>query len=148
MNLTVPPIVLSKLSPWQRQIVLLAATVVSWALIALVAWPLAGALGLAAAGTAGVCCWTGAAGALAAHHWLGRRGSGLWSLLVGMGLRMGVPLAAGLILYWRSQPLAAAGLLYYFLAFYPVTLAVETILSLSDHAGASPPTQTPREGAS
>lgn len=148
MSPTFPPLAASQLSPWQRQFVLLAAAVATWALVALVAWRLVGLWGVAAAGAAATCCWIGAAGALGAHHWLGRRGSGLWSLLVGMGLRMGVPLAVGLILHWQSQPLAEAGLLYYFLAFYPVTLAVETVLSLSGPTGSAQPTQRPREGGS
>jgi hypothetical protein len=57
-------------------------------------------------------------------------------LWLGMSARMGIPLAAALVVHFSGGPLAAAGFLYYIVAFYPVSLAAETLLSLSD-AGAN-----------
>ncbi len=52
-----------------------------------------------------------------------------------MAMRMGIPLGAGLLVHLQNGALAAAGLLYCLAAFYPVTLAVETALSLPPAAG-------------
>ena len=57
-----------------------------------------------------------------------------------MVLRMGIPLAIVVILHLVGGPLVQAGLLYYFLLFYPLTLAVETTLSL-------PSARSPRPSA-
>ena len=51
---------------------------------------------------------------------------------VGMMIRMGIPLAAALAVYFVGGPLADAGFLYYLVVFYPVTLTVETFLSLPE----------------
>jgi hypothetical protein len=51
-------------------------------------------------------------------------------LLVGMALRMGIPLALVVVFHLVGGVLVQAGLLYYFLLFYPLTLTVETALSL------------------
>ncbi len=52
------------------------------------------------------------------------------ALLAGTLIRMGVPLAAVLATQLSGALPPQAGLLYYLFAFYPVTLAVGTILSL------------------
>ena len=49
--------------------------------------------------------------------------------LLGMMVRMGIPLAAALIVYFSGGPLADAGFLYYLVVFYPVTLTAEIFLS-------------------
>lgn len=112
------------------QIALALAVVAMGAAVGAIAWWVAGSSGVAAAGLAGVTCWLGAAGALETATLLARRGHGLAGLLAGMAIRMGVPLAMALILFVRGGPLVEGGLLYYFLAFYPLTLAIETAFSL------------------
>ena len=112
------------------QIALALTVVAMGGVVGGIAWQVAGLWGLAAAGVAAAACWLGAAVALGAATLLARRGHGLTGLLAGMGLRMGVPLALALVLFLRGGPLVQGGLLYYFLAFYPLTLAVETALSL------------------
>jgi len=47
-----------------------------------------------------------------------------------MLIRMGIPLAAALLVFLRGGPLADAGFLYYLVLFYPVTLTAETFLLL------------------
>jgi hypothetical protein len=91
---------------------------------------LGGWLGLAAAAAAAGFCLAGAAVALLAAYWLRGPKYALHGMLIGMGARMGIPLAAGLVCYLLASPLAEAGLLYYLLVFYPLTLGVETYLSL------------------
>ena len=54
-------------------------------------------------------------------------------VLVGMMIRIGIPLAAALTVYFIGGPLADAGFLYYAIVFYPLTLAVETFLSLPEY---------------
>ncbi len=51
-------------------------------------------------------------------------------LLIGMALRMGIPLAAAIIARIFGGPLANSFFLNYLIVFYPVTLAAETWLSL------------------
>jgi hypothetical protein len=108
-----------------------------------VAWGIAGLRGLAAAGIAAASCWLGAALALEATVLLARRGQGLTGLLAGTALRMGIPLALALGFHFGGGPLAQGGLLYYFLAFYPLTLAAETAMSLPRAGTPSPPANLP-----
>lgn len=89
-----------------------------------------GSTGLWAAALAALFCLTGALMALIASHALRGPQFALLAMFVGMAARMGVPLFLGVALHLRGGPLAEAGLLYYLLVFYPVTLAVETALSL------------------
>jgi hypothetical protein len=58
-----------------------------------------------------------------------------------MALRMAIPLASVMVFHLVGGPLVQAGLLYYFLFFYPLCLAVETALSLP----AATPLARPRE---
>ena len=56
----------------------------------------------------------------------------VYSVLLGMGVRLGFPLAMVMIIYLHGGMLAEAGLVYYLMVCYPVMLVVETILSLPD----------------
>ncbi len=56
--------------------------------------------------------------------------------------RMGVPLAGALMLQMSPGPLAEAGVMYYLLVFYPITLAIETLLSLPPSKA---PSKSPRD---
>ena len=60
-----------------------------------------------------------------------RQGEPLVSLLVGMLLRMFLPLGACLVVLLNGGPLAAAGFVYFVLAFYLLALPVETMLAVS-----------------
>jgi hypothetical protein len=117
-----------------RTAALAALVLVVWAVVATLAGLLAGAMALAAATVAAGLCLGGAIGALVAAYWLRDPRYMLHMVLVGMALRMGLPLATGLALHFRGGPLADAGVLYYLLVFYPVTLGIETFLSLPQTA--------------
>ena len=107
-------------------IVVLAA----YGLTAPVAVRLGGSDALAAAALAGGLCLAGAASALLiADRLRGPRGA-LAAIRLGMILRMGVPLAVGVTIHWHGGPLAQAGLLWYLLVYYPITLVVGAILTL------------------
>ncbi|MHB0955307.1 MAG: hypothetical protein ACYC6N_01170 [Pirellulaceae bacterium] len=53
-------------------------------------------------------------------------------VLLGMLPRMGIPLGVCMIVYLRGGSIAEAGFVYYILAFYFVTLVVETVLQVGD----------------
>ena len=110
--------------------VLVTAVLLTLSATAPVALHLGGVTALAAAGLTSVLCFMGAAVALSAGHFLRGPKHVLAAMLIGMAARMGIPIGVGLAISLRGGPLAEAGLLHYLLVFYPVTLAVETCLSL------------------
>jgi hypothetical protein len=89
-----------------------------------------GSIALEAAALAALLSLAGAGMALVIADRLRQPHEALLALLTGTMFRMGVPLAFGLVIHLYGGPLANAGLLYYVLMFYPVTLAVGTTLSL------------------
>jgi hypothetical protein len=107
-------------------VVMLAA----YAAAAPVAIHLGGFMALAAATLAGGLCLAGTAAALAIADRMRGPGGVLAALWLGMALRTGVPFVIGIAIHLHGGPLAQAGLLCYLLIFYPITLAVGTILSL------------------
>jgi hypothetical protein len=116
------------------------AVVVAYPLYAFVgfrrfAWP-----GVAAASVAAAVCWLGATLALvvASHY---QKRAPLTGLLLGMLFRMGFPLVAGLTLQETVPALAEAGIFGFVLAFYFLTLVVETLLSVRM---VGPRTQAPK----
>ena len=82
-----------------------------------------------ATAAAGVCLFASGL-ALVISHLLRAPEKVLYGMLLGMTVRMGIPLGIGLGCQLRGGVLADSGMLYYLLVFYPVTLLVETILSL------------------
>lgn len=112
------------------------AVLVIYAVVAPVAGGISGLPGLAASASAAAACLLGAGAGLIASRGFSRRDKVLQGFLVGAALRMAVPLASALALQLCVKPLAEAYLLIYFLVFYPVTLFVETFLSLP-RAGAA-----------
>jgi hypothetical protein len=120
------------------------AVLVVYAVVAPAAGEMSGPAGLAASAAAAALCLLGAGAALIAAQAFTRQGKTLQGLLLGMALRMGIPLSFGLALQFSVKPLGDAHLLIYLLVFYPVTLFVETYLSLSragtarDDSGRSP----------
>ena len=128
-----------------RAALLTGVVAVLYAAVAPVAWHLRGAAGLSAAAVAAAVCWAGATLALVASHLMRGANAALYGLLFGMALRMGVPMIAALVVYVRRGTLADAGVLYYLLVFYPLTLGVETALSLPKIKPASRPPEGPRD---
>jgi hypothetical protein len=102
----------------------------AYALVAPVAVRLGGSVALTAASLAGGLCLAGAAAALMIADRLQGPAGALAALWLGMVLRMGMPFAAGAIIHLHGGPLAQAGVLWYLLVFYPITLVVGTVLSL------------------
>jgi len=110
--------------------VLLGVVLVACGIVMPVAGFVSGSAGIAAALVAAGLCLLGAGLALVACRLFRGPEHVLPAVLVGMLLRMGIPLASGLALQFQGGPLAEAGLLVYLVVFYPVTLFVETALSL------------------
>jgi hypothetical protein len=54
----------------------------------------------------------------------------LVKMLIGMAVRMALPLAACILVQLKGGPLAAAGFVYFVLGFYLVALPVETLLAV------------------
>lgn len=134
---------LARLRSWSlatRAALLGLVVVVVCAAVAPVAWWLSGPLGLAAAAAAAGVCLLGAVLALVVSHLLGGPKAALYGLLFGMALRMGIPLVFAVTIHLKGGVLARSGFLYYLILFYPVTLGVETALSLpkTDPAGRHP----------
>jgi hypothetical protein len=102
-----------------------------WAVTASIAFRLSGEWGFWAATVAAGLCLASAEAALLILALLQGPNLALYGVLIGMLVRMGVPLIAGGVIYLVNQPLASAGLLYYVLIFYLATLVVETVLILS-----------------
>lgn len=105
---------------------------VAYGLVAPVAGYLAGGVALAAAAVAAAFCLGGAAVALLMAHLFRGPNAALAGVVLGMGARMVIPLGGGFACHSHGGPLAEAGLLYYLLVFYPITLALETWLSLPE----------------
>ena len=103
---------------------------------------------LAAAALAGMLCATGTGVAmLIIGDRYGEPRKAVIALWAGTIIRMGVPLTFGLALYFCVALLAEAGLMYYLLVFYPLTLAVGTALSLPASRQAASPARFPRTPA-
>lgn len=113
-----------------RIAILTIVVLVVFALAGPVAFHIGGFTALMAAALAAGLCLIGGSVALMVSRLLAGPNLALAALLTGMTARMAIPLAFGLAVHLHGGPLAKAGLLYYLLVFYPVTLAVETLLSL------------------
>ncbi|HYW80472.1 MAG TPA: hypothetical protein VE890_12895 [Thermoguttaceae bacterium] len=98
--------------------------------IGLLGWAMDGMAGTAAASVAATLCFVGAALALGLSHLLRAPEHVLYGVLMGMAARMGIPLASGMVVHLHGGALAQSHFLHYLLVFFPVTLAVETFLSL------------------
>jgi hypothetical protein len=93
-------------------------------------WLHSGGMGVWAAAVALLVCSASALLALILAGILQGSQHAVNAMLMGMALRMGVPLAAGLLLHSQGGPLAKAGVFGMILAYYLLTLVVETVLSL------------------
>ena len=118
----------------------MAVAVLLYALLTPIALFFGGVAGLWAAAAAAALCLGGAGIALVISYSLRSPARALYGMLLGTAARMAIPLGFGLAAHLHGGPLAEAGLLYYLLVFYPVTLGVETALSLPQNiAGVSCP---------
>lgn len=113
-----------------RLALMAAAVAAAFGLTVPVALHIGGVMAVTAAALAAGLCLLGAGSALFIGDRLRGPHIALAALLLGMILRMGLPLTAGLIIHLHGGPLAQAGLLWYLVVFYPITLTVGTILSL------------------
>jgi hypothetical protein len=89
-----------------------------------------GLVGIEAAATAALLCFGGAILALIVVDRLRTPNGALMGLWIGLMLRTVAPFVAGMAIHLHGGPLAQAGLVWYLLAFYPIAIAVGTILSL------------------
>lgn len=85
---------------------------------------------LFAAGVAVGVCWLAGALAISATYFGNRSRLPVQGLLLGMLLRMALPLIAGIVLQQTGGPLAEAGVFSMIVGVYLWGLVVETILSL------------------
>ena len=113
-----------------RLAVMAAAVAVAYGLTVPVALHIGGGMAVTAAALAAGLCLLGAGSALFIGDRLRGTHAALAALLLGMILRMGLPLTAGVIIHIHGGPLAQAGLLWYLVVFYSITLTLGTILSL------------------
>jgi hypothetical protein len=95
------------------------------------------------ASIAGGICWVAAALALAATFFGNQYRAPVQGVLAGMAFRMGLPLAAVIVLPTLGGPLAAGGMTMTILGVYLVALVIETLLALR----LVPPQSSPRQTA-
>jgi hypothetical protein len=121
----------AKMGATARLFVLLAAMTVLFALVAPIAWYVAGQMGIIAATVAALACLLGGAAALVAGEFLRDEKAAAARMMVEMLLRMGLPLATCIVVFLKGRPLIDAGFAFYLLAFYLPLLTVEILLSLA-----------------
>lgn len=109
---------------------LIAAVLFSYFLVAPVAWLISGRVGLLAAAVAAGLCVVAALVALLVNFFFHGPALALHSMVAGMMLRMGIPLAVGMVLHQKVELLATHGMLYYMVVFYFISLATEVVLTL------------------
>ena len=100
------------------------------------AYYLCGPDGAGASGLALLICGAAGISGLVVSQQFRRPELVLYQVFLHVLFRMGLPLAACVMVYLRGGGLVEAGFAYYVLGFYLVTLAVETmvaVISLRDH---------------
>jgi hypothetical protein len=117
-----------------RSLALLGVSAIAAALVFPIAAAASGIAGVSVAAIAlGICLGSGILA-----FWLIRNLNGpdvvLYQVLLGMMPRMGIALGAAMAIYYRGGWMVEAGLVYYLLVFYFVTLAAETALLISSSA--------------
>lgn len=113
-----------------RVSMLTAIVVVAYALLIALFGVRHGVLGLAAAGLAAVVCWAGASLTMIVASSLRGPQGALYGVVLGMLYRLGLSLGIAILVSRQFAELEKAGFVYYLLAFYPLTLAAETLLVL------------------
>jgi len=108
---------------------LTAGVVVAFPLYASFGFYRFGMTGVVATAVAGFVCWIGAALALWCAAAL-QSHSPIGGLLAGMFFRMGLPLVVGGLLHFNIPELARVGIFAFVLAYYFLTLILETFLAI------------------
>jgi hypothetical protein len=112
---------------------LLALTLVAWGAFPGFAWvgyTRSGETGIQAALVAVLACWSGAGLALLLTGIAAGGPRAVSATLLGMALRLGGPLVIGVVLERQGGPLAKSGVFGMILAYYFLTLIVETLLAV------------------
>ena len=116
---------------FSAKLALLAAVeTTAFAVSSPVAWLFGGPLGLLAAAIAAMACLAGGALALFISSFFHDPQQAYAGVLVGMIVGMGLPLAVGIVCQLSGGGLARAGVMFYLLYFFPITLTAKTVLSL------------------
>ena len=129
-------------TPLQRCGVLTACTVALWVVLAGPAYWLAGNLGLEGLTYSALLCWLPGCLLFLVIPFLGLANNKATAFLAGSGLRMFVVLVATLVLQEFRADLGLKEFLGWLVAFYSVTLLVETLLIVK-----SPDANTVRKSA-
>jgi len=115
--------------------VLAGTALLSGLVVLAVAYAANGPAGLAAALFAAALCLVSGVLSLFASSAASRATTPLGGLLIGMMIRMALPLAAVMAIYYRGGWLVGAGMIYDVLAFYMITLAAETWIAVGRVSG-------------
>jgi hypothetical protein len=115
-----------------------AAVLAVFGLVGPIAGYVFGTKSLAAAAAAGLLCYAGALVGMVIRHSSKLSLLPVAAFLAGMSARMGIPLVSAFAIHLHRGPLAEAGLLYYLVVFYLVTLAADVALSLPNGRQPSP----------
>ena len=124
-----------------RVLILCGVTAIAAAVVFPIALVSSGVAGIAAAAVAMAICLGSGLLVFWLARYLSRPEAVMYQVLLGMMSRMGISLAACMVIYVRGGPLADAGLVYFLLVFYFVTLAAETALLVNGSAKEPPKTQ-------
>lgn len=119
---------LARLGLVAQSLFVAAALSVAWLLVAPLAYGVSGLLGLKVALLAALLCWLGALFSLTISAFIRGGVSVMHRMALGMTARAMVPLVLGVGLHLKDVELAGAGLIFYVLVFYMVTLTADTAL--------------------
>ena len=109
---------------------LAAVEAAAFAVSSPIAWIVGGPFGLLAATIAATACLAGGALALVISSFFHDPQQAYAGVLLGMIVGMGLPLAVGIACHLSGGDLSRAGVMFYLLYFFPVTLMAKTVLSL------------------
>ncbi len=122
---------LARLGLVAQSMFIAAALAGAFLLLAPLAYGVSGLFGLKVALLAALLCWMGALFSLSISALIRGGVSVMNRLALGMTARAMVPLVLGVGLHMKHADLAGAGLIFYVLVFYMVTLAADTALLVS-----------------
>ena len=113
-----------------RIAVLAAVDALALAVSLPLAWLIGGHIGMLAATVAAAACLLGGTLALVISGLFQDPAQAFAGVLLGMVAGMGVPLAVAVACHVGGGELSRAGVMFYLLIFFPITLTVKTVLSL------------------
>jgi hypothetical protein len=115
---------------------------ITGSIVAPVAYWRSGIAGLVSAAVAWATCLVSGLLALCLAQLFNDLNKFLYEVLAGSLVRTALPLGAALAVHLQGGVLAKAGFLYYILAFYLVTLVVETVMAAATQIRRPPDSQT------